>query len=167
MVGQSARAAAAAPADIPLGVLEDSDYEQFAVRLRPGDLVVVYTDSLVETVTPEGVQIGERGLLEVAAGLDVSRPERLARGVYEAVRERCGREPADDVTAMVIRPNGLLPRVTFREKLAAQWRFVKLLLGSWRRGAAPVPWPDARIENVLAAVVPAAGKRYRAGDPEL
>lgn len=153
--------------DVPLGILEDTAYEQFAVRLRPGDLVVMYTDSLVETLQEDGEQLGERGLSEVAATLDLSKPERVARGLYEAVRERCGREPADDVTVMVLRPNGLLPRPTLGQQLGAQFRFLRLVFGSWRKGARPVPWPEARIENLLGAVSGRLSKRYRSTDPEL
>lgn len=161
------QAAQAGVHDVPLGILDDTAYEQYAVRLRPGDLVVVYTDSLVETNLPSGEQLGERGLVAVAAGLDVSRPERLARGLYEAVRRRCGREPADDVTTMVVRPNGLLPRITLGERVRTNLRFLRILLGSWRPGAHPVPWPEARIENVVGALNRRVSERYRATDPEL
>jgi sigma-B regulation protein RsbU (phosphoserine phosphatase) len=160
------------PKNVPLGVLDDTAYEQFAVKLRPGDLVVLYTDSLVEARLASGDQggtmLGERGLLEIARDLDVSKPTELARRLMDAVVQRCeGRPPDDDVTIMVIRPNGLLPRVPIVQRVRAQLMFVWLLLGSWRRQAPPVPWPEARVENLLGPVSRAANTRWGRGAREL
>ncbi len=35
-------------AGVPLGLLEDVEYERQVVKLRPGDLVVLYSDGLSE-----------------------------------------------------------------------------------------------------------------------
>lgn len=147
-------------ANVPLGVIEDARYEQFAVRMRPGDLVVIYTDSLMESRRPDGSQIGESGILDIARTLDVQDAPSLARRLVDAVVAACGgREPDDDVTVMVVRPNGLRPKETFAARLKTQMRFVGRFIGSWRRGAGPVPWPEVSLENLLGPFSKRANQR--------
>ena len=40
-------------------------YTQFAVQLEKGDLVLMYTDSLIESMSTNGSCLGERGLLDL------------------------------------------------------------------------------------------------------
>lgn len=53
-------------ANLPLGILDPTDYEQFAIKLEPGDRVVLYSDAFVEAADPAGRQLGEEGLLDLA-----------------------------------------------------------------------------------------------------
>ena len=92
---------------MPLGVLDATDYELFDVRLRVGDLVLCYTDSLVESRDADGRMLGQGGLLEVVRSLDVSDPAVLIPALLEAVAARGGTGVlADDVTLLLFRPNG-------------------------------------------------------------
>src|SRR5262245_8448106 len=59
-------------ADIPLGVLDNSDYEQMAVQLDVGDLVLCYSDSLIESKDTDGEMLGERGLLKLINEIEVT-----------------------------------------------------------------------------------------------
>src|SRR5689334_14926250 len=45
--------------NIPLGVIDLTDYEQFDVRLKVGDLVLCYTDSLIESRDANGEMLGQ------------------------------------------------------------------------------------------------------------
>src|SRR5688572_14911704 len=47
-----------APANIPLGIDDLIRYDQFEVDLKVGDLVLCYTDSLVESKGPDGDLLG-------------------------------------------------------------------------------------------------------------
>ncbi|QDV38870.1 PP2C family protein-serine/threonine phosphatase [Tautonia plasticadhaerens] len=99
--------AAAAGANLPLGVLDDAPYEQFAVTMAPGDVVVLYTDALTEAADPSGLMLGESGLLEMARHLDPSEARRLGPGLLEAARLfRDGRPAEDDETLVVLRHDG-------------------------------------------------------------
>jgi serine phosphatase RsbU (regulator of sigma subunit) len=97
--------------NLPLGVEEESTYDQFSLRLDPGDLVVFYTDALTEAMSPAGQLLGEPGLLAIVGGLDLRRPDEIGPALLEAVRVyREGVEADDDVTLLVIRNNGGPPR---------------------------------------------------------
>lgn len=93
--------------DLPLGVVARTGYRQFAVHLDPGDLVVVYTDPLIEAESPAGEVMGERGLLRLATELDAGSPETVGPDLIEAAEHFQGGAPLDDdVTVLVLHHNG-------------------------------------------------------------
>jgi phosphoserine phosphatase RsbU/P len=69
------------PRNIPLGILDLADYEQFDTRLEIGDLVVCYTDALIESKGIEGRRRRISGGGRVAAGHQRAAHDRAA-GVY-------------------------------------------------------------------------------------
>lgn len=86
------------PLDRPAGVLLGAtydDYEASAIRLRPGDLVLLYSDGLIERrdVTFEN---GLETVLRAATGH--TDPEQTATSVLEAAG---GGNPSDDMCLLV------------------------------------------------------------------
>lgn len=98
-------------ANVPLGVMERATYDQATLRLDPGDMVVLYTDALIEARGPEGRVLGQRGLVGVLEGIDATRPEQIPLALLERVASMglAGRL-GDDATVMVLSPNDLGPR---------------------------------------------------------
>jgi len=122
--GKPARSAAPAtnaPSNIPLGIAGPTQYSQFGVKVATGDMVVMYTDSLIEAKGPDGRLLGEEGLLAIARGLEVADPSDFARELLTSI-ERYGDVSADDVTILVLRPNGFKPRQTLPIMLRAMKR---------------------------------------------
>jgi len=95
--------------DLPLGIIPGTGYYQFAVPLGRGDLVVLYTDSLIEAFDDRQVQLGQRGLLAVAESLDPARHESFNHDLVEAVTAYGGGPPADDVTVLTLHHNARDP----------------------------------------------------------
>lgn len=104
--------------NLPLGVIDPTSYGQFAVRLDPGDMVVAYTDALIEASDFNGRQLGEAGLLEIVRGASRECPRSLAEGVLRAVAHYTGdADVADDATLLVLRHTGEdPPAMTLRER---------------------------------------------------
>ena len=97
--------------NLPFGIDQGSTYDQFAVKLGPDDLVVVYTDALTEAMSPTGEMLGEKGLISIARQIDLLRPEEIGPALLAGVREhRGGVEADDDVTLLVLRHNAAPPR---------------------------------------------------------
>lgn len=97
--------------NLPLGLDDDSPYDQFAVNLGPGDVLLFYTDALTEAMDPEGRLLGEDGLLAIARSLDLSDPHQIAPTLLDAVgRHRAGRPADDDVTLLTLYHNARGPR---------------------------------------------------------
>jgi phosphoserine phosphatase RsbU/P len=53
-------------ANLPLGIIERTQYRQFAAKLAMGDVVIIYTDAMTEARNPAGEMLGADGLLELA-----------------------------------------------------------------------------------------------------
>jgi serine phosphatase RsbU (regulator of sigma subunit) len=136
-------------ANMPLGVLDLTDYEQFEVALDPGDLVLCYTDSLVESKDAQGDYLGQAGLLEIVRGLDPASPPALIPTLLAAIGARHpGNLGDDDVTVLLFRPTGpgAVPRL--RDKLLAPVRVAKGVLSSLRPGGGPAPMPELTLRNI-------------------
>jgi sigma-B regulation protein RsbU (phosphoserine phosphatase) len=149
-------------ANLPLGVDEPTTYDQFAVKLHRGDVVLIYTDSLIESRSPDGRQLGERGLLEVASTLDAARPESLIQRLLTRVEDyRGGAEAEDDVTILMLRHNGQATQLPLSQRFMAQFRFLGIVARRLLGGAEPIPWPELRLANILGTIIPAANRTWR------
>lgn len=128
------------PFDVPLGVLDSTRYRQLGLRLGRGDLVLLYTDSLVEARLPgppgSTNLLGETGLLQAAREAPAEDPTRFIDALLATIAER-GATLDDDVTALLLRPNGLTPPLTLGERLAALGRIVRGVFSPRDRTALP------------------------------
>lgn len=149
-------------ANLPLGVAEPTAYGQFGVTLEPGDLVLIYTDSLLEAAGADRRQLGESGLLDLVGSLDVTTPELFVQDLLAAVSaHRAGAPAADDVTVLLLRHNGVRPpRMGFREWVGAWTRFTGLMIDSARGRLAATPWPEMRLETVGGAFLSRLNRRW-------
>ncbi len=114
--------------NMPWGIEESIEYEQFAVKLHVGDIVLSYTDSLIEARDSCGELIGSAGLLKLVKSLGTPVAETLAHQLIAAL-DNCGEQAVkrDDVTCLIFRPNGTRPRVPFTDNLLAPFR----VLAGW------------------------------------
>jgi sigma-B regulation protein RsbU (phosphoserine phosphatase) len=108
----------AAP-NLPLGLDEETAYDQFAVPLGRGDVVLFYTDALIEAADPSGRLLGEEGLLGLARGLDPADPRGVGPALLAGVERHRGGKPADDdMTLLTLHHNAGGPRrMSLGEKL--------------------------------------------------
>jgi sigma-B regulation protein RsbU (phosphoserine phosphatase) len=106
--------------NLPLGIIDPTDYTQSAYPLARGDLVLIYTDSLSEATAPDGTLLGEHGLIRICEQLDPTRPDVFIPALLDGVRAyRGGLEPDDDVTALLLHHNASgVPRYSLRERAA-------------------------------------------------
>ncbi len=93
-----------------LGMFPEAAYEEGAVVLGPGDLLVAYSDGVTEARAPArpgeeaGEDLGEDRLIELLRASRGLGPEELVERLIARVREFSGvAQQADDVTVAVIR----------------------------------------------------------------
>jgi phosphoserine phosphatase RsbU/P len=148
--------------NIPLGILEFEDCDQFAADLDVGDLVLVYTDSLMEATPPGGDILGTSGLLKIVQETaDASNPASLISNLLTTIDDRtAGGLRADDVTALLLRPNGTGRRVSWSDSLAAPLRILRTA-GAALLGRGPFPWPELSLANIGGAVLNRFNERHR------
>jgi phosphoserine phosphatase RsbU/P len=162
-LGQESANTQAKAQNIPLGMFDFAEYEHFDVELEPGDCLLTYTDALIESLDADGEMLGEEGLLRVLQLLGNAAPEKLTEVLLAEIAERYPENLSqDDVTVLLVRANGEKPRVSFREKLNAQFRFLGAFLRSLNPRAERAPFPDWNLANLGGAVFPALARRWRA-----
>jgi serine phosphatase RsbU (regulator of sigma subunit) len=87
-----------------LGVLADARYETDVVRLERGDVLVLYTDGLVEAENREGEFYSVQRLVEIASAHAHEAAAEIAERIYAAVREFRGDcDLEDDATLVILR----------------------------------------------------------------
>jgi phosphoserine phosphatase RsbU/P len=90
----------------PVGMFPDSNYEEKTAQLDRGDLVVAYTDGVIEAANRSGEEWGIDGLLKATAGWAPQRPEDagdLVRLIFNSMDDFSGACQTDDATVAVMR----------------------------------------------------------------
>jgi sigma-B regulation protein RsbU (phosphoserine phosphatase) len=89
---------------LPLGMLADWAYEDACEHLHPGDVLVVYSDGIGETVDADGEQFGAERALEVIKSSAHLSAGELVESILAAVRKHAASPTqADDMTLLVVK----------------------------------------------------------------
>ncbi len=85
---------------LPLGIMEDMEYDIARFTLQPGEMLFIYTDGINEAMNSQGDQFGMDRMLEC-----VSRPtddvEVCSKAIIDGCREFMGDSPQYDDMCMV------------------------------------------------------------------
>jgi tetratricopeptide (TPR) repeat protein len=91
---------------MPLGILAEGTWEQGAVRLHRGDLLIGYTDGITENQNEAGDFFGEQRLAESIEARNSLSAEELKDALLEEFDDFSGSSPRlDDMTLLVIKRN--------------------------------------------------------------
>ena len=150
-------------ASLPLGILDHVRYPQQRITLDAGDMVICYSDALIEARRQDQSLLGSAGLLEVVRR--VVYPEQsdtaTAQRVISAVEEATARPIRDDdVTVLMLRAMpGTSKLAWWRRALGpfdAMWQVFKALLTG-----RTVPWPEVSVPSIFGAFVPVFNRWWR------
>jgi serine phosphatase RsbU (regulator of sigma subunit) len=87
-----------------LGAFGHVHYEEEAVRLHEGDVLVVFSDGVTEAMNADGAEFGEERLRSCLSACQNAAAAELLDCVLGTVREfTAGAPQSDDITAMVLR----------------------------------------------------------------
>src|SRR5215471_21629887 len=90
-----------------VGLLPGCSYQQACFEMRPGDVLVAFTDGITEAMNADGELWGEERLLAALATCDGLAPsEILVRIMAMADRFAAGAKQNDDMTLIVARVVG-------------------------------------------------------------
>jgi len=115
-------------ANLPLGLDEATEYQQFDLRVSDGDLLVLYTDAFIEASDASGQLLGETGLQKIVSDSPQDDLRRFGSAVLAGVRQFSEDRPAeDDVTLLVLRFSASKRRLPgIAEKLNAYAKLIGL-----------------------------------------
>jgi sigma-B regulation protein RsbU (phosphoserine phosphatase) len=87
-----------------LAVLPNSKYESDKIALRPGDVLVLYTDGVVEAESPTGEQYSATRLAKLVSSYLHESAAALIESIYASVTQFREETPqADDMTLVVLK----------------------------------------------------------------
>jgi len=153
----------ASASNMPLGIIDMTEYEQFDVELDSGDCVLSYTDALIESRDADGEMLGEHGLLRIMHHLGDIEPQLLTKELLREIKDRFPNNlTEDDVTVLLVRANGGRPRPSFKDFLWANVRFAGSLIRGINPWAERPPLPDLNVANIGGAIIPSLEQRWRA-----
>jgi len=90
---------------VPAGIFSSWTYEEGMVQLRPGDLVIAYTDGVTEAVNPAGEEWGVEGLRKAVDESAPQCPDDIACAIFTSMDEFSRGRQTDDATVIVARVN--------------------------------------------------------------
>jgi sigma-B regulation protein RsbU (phosphoserine phosphatase) len=165
------------PSNLPLGILEPTKYDQIGTRLEMGDMVLIYTDSLVESRGRDGTLLGDCGLLEVIRKVDAGGggdvggraageldPKELIPKLVEALRARQGSESfSDDLTCLLLRRNEVESKVSLYDVAAGTMQVLRQGLARLTGKKGPAGWPEFRMETIGGAFIERLSRRWKGG----
>ncbi|MFC1670886.1 SpoIIE family protein phosphatase [Spirochaetota bacterium] len=89
---------------VPIGIMEDIDYNQAKVKLNPGDMVVMYTDGVTEMRNAAKEEFGIKRVQELMMNHhDLNAKEFVDLLVDEVDKFKGDEPPHDDETALVVK----------------------------------------------------------------
>lgn len=90
----------------PIGLVDEPDYIDQCLTLKPGDRVMLYSDGLVDCQNPQGQHFGESQLIQSVDSRYVSLDQDVA-SLQSRIATWCdGRAPDDDISLLAMRLAG-------------------------------------------------------------
>jgi sigma-B regulation protein RsbU (phosphoserine phosphatase) len=86
---------------VPVGIFPSWTYEEGVVQLRPGDLIIAYTDGVTEAASPDGEEWGVEGLRKAVDESAAQCPDDIAFAIFTSMDEFSHGRQTDDATAIV------------------------------------------------------------------
>jgi serine phosphatase RsbU (regulator of sigma subunit)/pSer/pThr/pTyr-binding forkhead associated (FHA) protein len=93
----------------PLGIIDDSDYNETSVTLEPGDVAVIHSDGVTDArnLDEELYDSHDNRRLIRRLAESPGSPEEVGRSILQAIREySAGHSQADDITLICFGPTG-------------------------------------------------------------
>ncbi len=87
---------------LPVGLIEDADYEDVEFRIGPGDRLIFYSDGITECPDPSGRLLDEDGFRDMVVGQRDAAGLEFVDGLTAALERYAGRSDfPDDLSAII------------------------------------------------------------------
>jgi sigma-B regulation protein RsbU (phosphoserine phosphatase) len=90
-------------AGMALGIADPVPLQEVEVNIRPGDLLVLYTDGITDATSPSGERFGVERLVEMVCAAGEASAEDLHEQIFSSVNAfQAGTEQYDDMALVVV-----------------------------------------------------------------
>lgn len=155
------------PSNLPLGVLDETRYQQRTIRLAFDDLVLIYSDPFIEIRDPRtGRQFGERGLLDMVSSVDPEPAPTFIDRFLAAVAAAANLSGTpdggigldDDATLLLLKPNAAKPKPSLGLATIAAMRIAGRAVHSVFTRDLAASFPQINVRSILGAMLPRANR---------
>ncbi|HVP37186.1 MAG TPA: SpoIIE family protein phosphatase [Terriglobales bacterium] len=87
---------------VALGVIQNSEYKERALSLRPGDIILFYTDGVTESKNESDEEFGTKRLEQIIIENSNLKARELQDKIYQEIRSFTGTESREDDLTMII-----------------------------------------------------------------
>ena len=87
----------------PVGMFPTWNYKEDVVELQAGDVILAYTDGVIEATNPEGEEWGLDGLRKALSDSGPRTSEEIVETMFAALDDYTERLQTDDITAVALR----------------------------------------------------------------
>ncbi len=92
---------------VVLGLFDKASFDEETVTLKPGDIIVAFSDGVTEAMNPQGEEFTDERLIACAEAHRGESPQQVLDALLADVHAFCeGATQSDDVTAVLVRYNG-------------------------------------------------------------
>ena len=89
--------------NLPVGIMEDFDYEMQTLTMKPGSTIFLYTDGLTEARNADRKLMGREKVLQMITAVGTADPKQLVEMCIAQWREYIGEtEQSDDMTLLAV-----------------------------------------------------------------
>ncbi len=89
---------------LPLGLFEDTEYDEVTIQAAPGDVFVFYSDGISDAGNPAGQSFGDERVDQIVATRCRASAEEIVKAIFDAVtRHAEGVAHFDDETVVVVK----------------------------------------------------------------
>ena len=140
--------------NMPLGVIRDTEYDEQRIRLELGDIVLLYSDALLESKSVDGELLGLEGLLDVARTVSAVNPNEVVTTLRERIESLHPENlEGDDVTVLMFRPNGVGGGSNFFTRAWAGLHIIGDAAANLFGRRKPIPFPELSVEAMFGTNV--------------
>jgi sigma-B regulation protein RsbU (phosphoserine phosphatase) len=88
--------------NLPLGILEESSYPGRKIKTQAGDMFLLYSDALIESVHRNDEQLGMAGILDLLNGMGTPDPKTVIPNLRSALESMSEGNLLDDDATMIL-----------------------------------------------------------------
>ena len=104
--------------NLPIGILDDFDYQMQSMTMKPGSALFLYTDGLTEARNEDNKLLGREAVLQMVSKFSTSEPKELVAKAIQAWHAFVGStEQSDDLTLLAVRYTPMHAQELFSEAL--------------------------------------------------